>query len=185
MNYIDLILLLMLFGFLALGFFQGTIKLLIAIISFYVSIILASLYYSFLAEFFRTRLRTQGEGGQIIAYAIILLLGFLLLTVAGIYTFRYAKMPPSLDFVDRVVGTLFGFLLGGLLVGMTAEILHSFFVVRSPASGVSFPIMRSLQTTTRSSFLIVFFMDNVLPLIFTLVRPVLPAETGPIFRIRK
>jgi uncharacterized membrane protein required for colicin V production len=184
MNYIDLLLLLLVFGFLALGFFQGTIKILIAIISFYVSIVLASLYYQFVGAFFRQRFRTSGDGGQIIAYAIILVLAFMLLTVAGIYTFRYAKMPPSLDFIDRIIGTLFGFVLGGLIVGMTAEILYIFFVERSPASGVTFPIMRSLQSTTRASFLIVFFKDNVLPLIFSLVRPVLPAETGPLFRLQ-
>lgn len=184
MNYIDLLLLILMFGFLALGFFQGTIKLLIAIISFYVSIVLASLYFQFVGAFFRQRFRTSGDGSQIIAFAVILLVGFLLLTMAGIYTFRYAKMPASLDFVDRIVGTLFGLVLGGLIVGMTAEVLFLFFVDRSPASGISFPIMLSLQATTRSSFLVLFFKDNVLPLIFALVRPIMPAEAGSFFKLR-
>ncbi len=184
MNYIDLTLLVLMFAFLALGFFQGTIKLLIAIISFYVSIILASLYFQFVGAFFRQRFHTSGDGSQIIAFGIILLLGFLLLTTTGIYTFRYAKMPPSLDFIDRIIGTLFGLILGGLIVGMTAEVLYLFFVLRSPAGEVSFPIMRSFQSTTRSSFLVIFFKDSILPLILGLVRPVIPAEAWAFFNLQ-
>lgn len=45
MNLIDILFLLGVLGGLALGFFQGTIRLAIAIVSFYVSIILASLYF--------------------------------------------------------------------------------------------------------------------------------------------
>lgn len=184
MNLTDLTLLLLVFGFLALGFFQGTIKLLVAIISFYVSIILASLYFQSLGNVFRQRFGGSLEGGQISAFAVILLLGFLLLTLAGVYTFRYAQLPPSLDFLDRVLGTLLGLILGGLLVGMLAELLQIFFVDGSPARSITFPIMRSIQTSVRGSFLVSFFRSNVLPLIFALVGPFLPAEANIIFRLR-
>ena len=55
MNGIDVVFLLILLGGLALGFFQGTIKLLVAIIAFYVSIVLASLYFQAVGNFFRVR----------------------------------------------------------------------------------------------------------------------------------
>ncbi len=45
MNAIDLLFILLLLAGLAIGFFQGTIRLTIAIVSFYVSIVLASLYF--------------------------------------------------------------------------------------------------------------------------------------------
>lgn len=51
MNLIDILFLLGVLGGLALGFFQGTIRLAIAIVSFYVSIILASLYFQALGRF--------------------------------------------------------------------------------------------------------------------------------------
>lgn len=184
MNGTDLLFILLVLAFLALGFFQGTIKLLIAIISFYVSIILASLYFQIVGRFFRQRFGSTLEVGQITAFATILLIGFLLLTIAGLYTFRYAKMPLSLDFIDRIVGTLFGLVMGGLFLGMFAVVLQLLFIDRSPASSITFPIVRSLQTGVRSSFLVGFFSDTILPLIYATVRPVLPEGASFIFRVR-
>ncbi|MFN8476206.1 MAG: CvpA family protein [Kouleothrix sp.] len=45
MNVTDIVFILILLGGLALGFFQGTIRLIITIIAFYVGIVLASLYF--------------------------------------------------------------------------------------------------------------------------------------------
>ena len=95
MNLTDIVFILLVLAFLALGFFQGTIKLLIAIVSFYVSIILASLYFQLVGSFFRQRFRTNLEVGQITAFGVILMVAFLLLTFAGLYTFRYARLPAS------------------------------------------------------------------------------------------
>jgi membrane protein required for colicin V production len=55
MNAIDILYILLLLGGLALGFFQGTIKLLIAVIAFYVGLVLASLYYQVIGNFYRLR----------------------------------------------------------------------------------------------------------------------------------
>lgn len=183
MNLIDLMFILLLLGCLAIGFFQGTIRLTIAIISFYVSIWLASLYFRFLGAFFRQRLGSTPEVGDITAFATILLIGFLLLTSAGLYTFRYAKLPSSLDFIDRIVGTLLGLVLGGLILGMFAEVLSLLFIVRNPAAGITFPLVRWLQDSIRLSFLVSFFSSNVLPLIYQLLRPILPPDADVIFRV--
>jgi uncharacterized membrane protein required for colicin V production len=184
MNAIDLLFILLVLAGLAVGFFQGTIKLVIAIVSFYVSIVLASLYFQYVGRFFRQRFGTTLEIGQIVAFAVILLIAFLLLTLAGLYTFRYAKMPPSLDFIDRIVGTLLGLVMGALLLGIFASLLESLFVFRSPAGILTFPFMRAFQGAVRSSFLVSFFANNILPLIYASVQPVLPPETDLIFRGR-
>lgn len=184
MNFIDILFLLAVLGGLALGFFQGTIRLLIAIIAFYVSIILASLYFQSLGRFFRERFNTTTDVAQIVAFGVLLLISFLLLTVAGLYTFRYAKMPASLDFVDRIIGTLFGLVLGALFLGMLAVILEQLFVFRDTAGTITFPIVRAFQAGVRGSFLVQFFGNNILPLIYSTVRPVLPRESEIIFRLR-
>src|ERR1043166_7878220 len=106
MNFMDIVFILLLLGGLALGFFQGTIRLLIAIVAFYVGILLASLYFTTVGLIFQRRFHSTLYVGQITAFAIILLVSFLLLAIAGFYTFRYAKMPASLDFIDRIVGTI-------------------------------------------------------------------------------
>jgi membrane protein required for colicin V production len=184
MNGIDIVFILLVLAGLAVGFFQGTIKLVIAIIAFYVSIVLSSLYFQIVGRFFRERFGTTLEIGQITAFGIILLISFLLLTIAGLYTFRYAKMPASLDFVDRVLGTLLGLVMGALILGILASLLESLFVFRNPSGILTWPFMKAFQGAVRSSFLVSFFANNILPLIYGSVRPFLPAEADLIFRIR-
>src|SRR5262245_46425949 len=116
MNFVDLLFLLLLLGGLALGFFQGTIKLLVAIVAFYVGILLASLYFTTVGLTFMRRFNSSLQVGQITAFAVILLVAFLLLTVAGLYTFRYARLPSGLDFLDRMVGTVLGLVMAGLFL---------------------------------------------------------------------
>jgi len=184
MNLIDILFLLGVLGGLALGFFQGTIRLAIAIISFYISIILASLYFQSLGRFFRERFGTTFDVAQIVAFGIILLVAFLLITTASLYTFRYAKMPASLDFVDKIVGTLLGLVLGALFLGMLAIILEQLFVFRDTARDITFPIIRAFQDGVRGSVLVQFFANNILPLIYATVKPILPRETEIIFLVR-
>jgi membrane protein required for colicin V production len=184
MSLIDILFLLGVLGGLALGFFQGTIRLAIAIISFYISIILASLYFQSLGRFFRERFGTTFDVAQIVAFGIILLVAFLLITTASLYTFRYAKMPASLDFVDKIIGTLLGLVLGALFLGMLAIILEQLFVFRDTARDITFPIVRAFQDGVRGSVLVQFFANNILPLIYATVKPVLPRETEIIFLIR-
>jgi uncharacterized membrane protein required for colicin V production len=184
MNGIDLLFVLLLLGGLALGFFQGTVKLLIAIISFYVSIVLASLYFQAVGNFFRVRFRTSADVGQITAFGVVLLVSFLLLTVAGLYTFRYLRVPKSLDFIDKILGTLLGLFMAGLFLGMFAVLLRDLFIFRSPATEASLPIVILFQNGVRTSSMVSFFGNNILPLLYGLMRPILPAEAEIIFRIR-
>ena len=184
MNVTDLVFILILLGSLALGFFQGTVKLLIAIIAFYVGIVLASLYFQSVGNFFRVRFHSSPEVGQITAFAVVLVVSFLVLTGAGLYTFRYFRMPASLDFFDKILGTMLGLLMGALLMGILAILLKDLFVFRSPATSADLPFVISLQGSVRGSTLVRFFGDNILPLIYTSVRPVLPREADFIFRVQ-
>ena len=184
MNGIDIMFILILLGGLALGFFQGTIKLVIAIVAFYVGIILASLYFQAIGNFFRLRFRSSVEVGQITAFATVLLVSFLLLTIAGLYTFRYLRVPRSLDFLDKIVGTVFGLLMAALFMGMLAILLKDLFIYRSPATEASLPIVIAFQRGVRTSTLVDFFGNNILPLLYGFLRPILPAEAELIFRVQ-
>jgi uncharacterized membrane protein required for colicin V production len=182
MNFVDALFILLLLGGLALGFFQGTIKLLVTIIAFYVGIILASLYFTTVGVTFQRRFGSSLHVGQITAFAIILLVAFLLLTVAGIYTFRYARMPASLDFIDRIAGTMLGLVMACLLLGMLGVILKLLFY---GAIVADLPIIASFQGSVKGSFLVGFFSNQILPLIFVTVQPFLPSDAANIiFKIQ-
>ena len=184
MNFTDILFILLLLGCLALGFFQGTIRLVIAIVAFYIGIILASLYFTTVGLFFQRRFNSTLNVSQIMAFFIILLVAFFLLTIAGFYTFRYARMPASLDFVDRILGTLLGLLLGVLFLGIFAIVLKDLFVYQDVAGSITFPIMRAFQSSVRSSLLRPIFSDQILPLIYQTVAPVLPRDASIIFRFQ-
>src|SRR5262249_16147956 len=98
MNGIALLYIILLLSCLALAFSTGPIPLLFAIVPVSVGIILASLYFTTVGLFLQRRFNSTLYVGQITAFALILLVAFLLLAIAGFYTFRYAKMPASLDF---------------------------------------------------------------------------------------
>lgn len=183
MNLIDLLFLLILLGGLALGFFQGTVKFAIAIVAFYVGIVLASLYFQSVGNFFRVKFNSSAEVGQITAFGTVLAISFLLLTVAGLYTFRYFRMPTSLDFLDKILGTLLGLCMAALFMGILAVLLKDLFVFRNPAGDAGLPVIKAFQSSVRSSTLVAFFGNNILPLIYSSLRPVLPREAEIIFRV--
>lgn len=183
MNAVDILFILLLLGGLAIGFFHGTIRLAISIVALYVSIVLASLYFQVVGNFFRTRMGTSLEAGQVVAFAMIMLVSFLLLTIAGLYTFRYARIPAGLDFIDRIIGLLLGLVLSGLLLGMLALILKDLFIDMNTARSLNFPITQWFQGSARTSLLLRFFAGNILPLIYATLQPFLPAESALIFRL--
>lgn len=184
LNAIDLLFILLVLGGMALGFFQGTIRLVIAIVAFYVGIVLASLYFQVVGNFFRIQFRSSLQVGQITAFAVILLVAFIVLTIAGIYTFRYARVPAVLDFLDRIVGTILGLLLAALFLGILASVLQLLFVNQNVAGTITFPIMRAFQNSVRGSVLVVVFGDQILPLIYAMVQPLLPGEARYIFQVQ-
>ncbi len=184
MNLVDVFMLFLLVAALGVGFFNGTIRLVIVLIAFYISIILGSLYFELLGTFFRQRFRSTLAVGQITAFAVVLLISFIVLTAAGLYTFRYAKVPRAFDFFDRIVGTLVGLVLGGFIIGMFASLLMALFVANNPGALLTWPLMRSLQSGVRESFMVRFFADSILPLIYSVVRPLLPNAADIIFRVR-
>jgi hypothetical protein len=95
-----------------------------------------------------------------------------------------ATVPASLDFFDKIIGTLLGLLLGALFMGLLAILLKDLFVFRSPASEAGLPIIVSFQGGVRSSTLVTFFGERLFPLLYRTVRLILPSEADFIFRVQ-
>jgi uncharacterized membrane protein required for colicin V production len=173
MNVTDIIFILLLFGGLALGFFQGTIRLVIAVVAFYVAIILASLYFPTVGLWLQQRFDSSLYVGQIIAFTLVLLISFGVLTAAGLYTFRYAAFPESLAFIDRTLGVFLGLIMGALFLGILANILIKLFY---PSIGDlnDLPLMVGIQKSVRGSGMVKFFSSYILQLILSIVYPFLP-----------
>jgi membrane protein required for colicin V production len=143
--------------------------------------VLASLYFRFLAVFF-TRRGTTSQIAESISFFVILLLCFVVLFAAGVYTFRYARMPGRLDYLDRIVGTLLGLLLAALVSVVLAMVLNYAFVRNDPAASASMPLTRGFQASVRSSALSPLLLEFVLPRLYRSVAPFLPDAAQPFFR---
>jgi len=183
MNGIDLFFILLVVGSLLIGIFEGTIRLAIAIIVLYVSIVLASLYFQPMGEFLRVRFHSTQYAAQLTGFALILIVSFVLLLLAGLYTFRYVRMPSALEFLDRIIGSLLGLLLGGVVLGMLALLMRDIFVYQSLSATMNYPIIVNLENSTRSSLLIDIFHGYVLPVIYNTLDPFLPPEANIIFKL--
>lgn len=183
MNVIDLLFVVLFFGALAAGFFQGTVRLVLIILSFYLSTVLASLYYQSLADIFVRELGGQRFVSQYVAFALIHLFSFIILTFVGIYSFRYVHTPHHLEMIDRIVGTALGLVMGGMILGLSAVLLWNLFIVRGFGT-IEYPITRWLGGQIGASLMLRFFANAVLPSLYEIVDPVLPDAARIIFQVQ-
>ena len=126
--------------------------------------------------FFHAVLAASGDDARGAALTIL----FILLTAAGIYTFRYAQLPGQLQYLDRIVGTVLGMVLGALIVGIVATLLYNLMIVRG-GRNIEFPIMRALGSSVATSSILQYFSQFLLPQTYALLDPVLPDGAALIF----
>jgi uncharacterized membrane protein required for colicin V production len=180
MNFIDALCILLFITSIAVGFFQGMIRLFVLLVALYLSLVLASLYYTAVGEWLVRSFGTQRYVGQYVGFTLVLFIGFLLLAAAGVYTFRYARLPGGLEYLDRIGGVVLGMALGVFFIGTFAAVLYNLMIVRG-GSTIDFPLMRSLGSAVGSSFLVRYFSTELLPLVYAILDPVLPDGARLIF----
>lgn len=183
MNLMDILMLLLFFGTLATGFFQGALRLLVLILAFYLALVLASLYYPALGEFFVRNFDADRFVGQYLAFFLVLFLSFVLLVIAGLYTFRYVRLTGSLDYIDRIVGTFLGLLFGALVAGIVAALLWNLMMLRG-GRNIDLPLFRLLGNSVANSFVLQYFSTVVLPLVYNFLDPILPEGADIIFVVQ-
>jgi membrane protein required for colicin V production len=170
-HLIDLFFIFAFMGFLFLGFSHGMIRMTILIVTFYLSLVLATLYFEPLGAYLKVKFDSSRTFADFTGFTLILLLGYLLLASAGLYTFRYAKIPGQLQYVDRIVGTVLSIILAVLVLGILAVIL-----TQIRWAGVDLPLAKWFQKTVNKSELIGLFKNYLLPHLYYYVAPILPND---------
>jgi membrane protein required for colicin V production len=183
MNIMDILFILLFFGMLIVGFFQGMVRIIVLILAFYLALVLASLYYPALGEFFVRNFDAQRFVGQYVAFFLVLMLSFILLALAGIYTFRYFRMPGSLEYLDRIGGTLLGLVFGSMVIGILAVLLYNLMVVRG-GRNIDLPLFRAFGNAIANSFVMGYFANEILPLTYNFLDPILPEGANFLFRVQ-
>lgn len=180
MNFIDVLFILTFFGILSAGFFQGMIRLIVLIAALYLSVVLSSLYYASLGEFFVRRFAADRYVGQYTAFFLVLLVAFLFLSIAGLYTFRYWRIPGSLQYLDRIIGTLLGMFLGTLVIGIFATLLFNLMIYRG-GRNIDLPLFQAIGNSVANSVMVRYFSNTLLPLVYNTVDPFLPEGADLLF----
>lgn len=178
--FIDLLFLFLLVGILIISFFQGVIRMTILLVSFYLSIVLASLWFRPFGAFLKKSFHSTIYVGQYVAFALILLVGLAAISAAGLYTFRYAKVPGRFLMVDHIIGVLMGLVLAGLVLGIFAVLLWNLMVERGGCS-IDFPVVKWLCRSIRNSFLLGYFARHILTKTYSIADPVLPDDVRILF----
>ncbi|NTV63084.1 MAG: CvpA family protein [Oscillochloris sp.] len=180
MNFIDVVFLLLFITSVVVGFFQGMIRLFVLLAALYLSLVLASLYYTSVGQWLIQNFGSQRFVAQYVGFVLVFFFGFLLLAAAGLYTFRYAHLPGSLKYLDHIGGVILGMLLGVFFIGTFAAVLYNLMIVRGGRT-IDFPLMRSLGSGVANSFLLRFFAGDLLSLVYNILDPVLPDGARLIF----
>ena len=182
MAFVDVVMLLMVIICLFFGFFKGVVKISLAIITFYLSIVIASLYFHFVAVAIAKNSKTSLQVLDMLSFLILLIVCFMILLWAALYTFRYVQIGGRVQYLDKMIGSFLGLLLGAIMASVFAMMLRYLFItVNSPAT-LDFPAMRFLQQSTANSVLKNVFLDIILPILYAPISPIMPDSADLIFR---
>lgn len=181
MPFVDILLLLFVVFGLFYGFFQGMLKVGIAILVFYLTIVLSSLYYRPLALMISKNSTTPFQVLEMLAFLSLLFVLFFILLAVASYTFRYLKIDGRLQYIDKVIGTFLGLVLGAMIASIFAMMLRYLFTTNA-AAVLDYPAMRFLQASTKASALKDIFLNIILPLIYGPISPIMPDSADALFR---
>lgn len=182
MAFVDVMMLLMVIICLFFGFFKGVVKMSLAIATFYLAIVIASLYFRFISQGLAKNSKTSLQVLDMLSFLLLLIVCYIILFWAALYTFRYVHVGGRIQYLDKVLGSFLGLILGAIMASVFAMMLRYLFITANAPATLNFPAMTFLQQSTANSVLIRVFLDIVLPILYAPIGPILPESADLIFR---
>lgn len=156
MNWLDIVVIVMLIVPTLIGFKRGLIGTVVPLIGIILGIVLAGRFYGSIADWLSTWLHSPSQA-RIVGFIIIFVLVMVAMAVLAAVLRRFLGLL-LLGWVDKLAGLVFGFLIGGLVMGAVLALASKFF----PAAA---------ESTIQGSALASFLLDK-----FPLVLYFLPSE---------
>lgn len=141
MTFFDLILLLILFGFVWFGFWFGLIHSLGGILGVVLGAVLATRWYEFAAQRLLFLFGSNLVAAKIVCFVVLFILIWrLVIIIVSLINrlFDFLTFLPFLKAVNRLAGAIFGFLEGALVLGLIL-----FFLTRFPIGSFSDLVSKS------------------------------------------
>lgn len=172
--FLDILFTFFVFGAVTFGFFYGIIRVIVVLVTLYVSLVLASLYFTSLGLFLENRYDLTLEIARLLSFAFVMLTSFSLLSIVGLYTFRHTRLPPKLQHFERLSGVLFGIVLAILFIGILALFFWNFALERAANHDPSAPFTTWLDRSIFDSLVVQYVGIQIAPDVSSMVGPFLP-----------
>ena len=132
MNWLDILILLSILGYVWGGFMTGLIQSIGGLVGLFVGTVVASRTYDHFGNLLAALFRGNGVVGDIVAFILIFLIVSRLIGLAFFLVnkmFNFIAIVPGMKLMNRLGGALFGLIEGGLFAGITLQ-----FMSRLPVS---------------------------------------------------
>ncbi|MDD3102220.1 MAG: CvpA family protein [Patescibacteria group bacterium] len=129
MTFFDLVLLLVLFGFIWFNFWQGLVTSLGGIISLILGVTFATRWYDIIASNFLVSIIHNQNISRLIAFILIFIIArFIVILIFKIINkiFDLLSLIPFLQPINHLGGGIFGLIEGGLSIGLVLDFLSKF-----------------------------------------------------------
>ncbi len=177
---IDLVLLLVLCGFLFLGVLQGAIRRLLGIGSNLAAFVLAANLRDPVGDFLSHNWVQFGlDYNRLLAFVIIFLVVNVVATILIQVFYKRVDISAEHPITDDVVGGLLG-LLQGFLVLLTVAIIFNSYTLPAALPG-DFTQVRDAQNLVQQSHIAGALKDHLAPLFVHVLGPLLPSDLVSVF----
>jgi len=134
MSTFDIILLVILAGFVINGLFKGLIRTVGRIIGLIVGAFVASHYYLILFNWGKGLANGQDNAAKAIAFIVLFVVAAWLVDVLFLFlqkAFKFVAIIPGTKFIDNILGAVFGFAEGAIFLGLILMVISKYALITS------------------------------------------------------
>jgi uncharacterized membrane protein required for colicin V production len=173
-NPFDVIIIVVLLGGVFLGMLRGLVRMVLNLIVLYVGAVLAVTFHMPVANYIYTIFAFPRRVCISLAFVLILLITYALLTFVIRRTYRDTELP-GIRQLDQLGGLIVGFLVTALWIGLGILVI-SFFLSAAPSGTEG--IQKNMITFFRRSAMVDMFY-RFLPVALATLRPWMPKGIPP------
>ena len=134
MSTFDIILLVILAGFVINGLFKGLIRTVGRIIGLIVGAFVASHYYLSLYELGKGLANGHDSTAKAISFIVLFVVAAWIVDVIFLFlqkAFKFVAIIPGSKFIDNILGAIFGFVGGAIFLGLILLVISKYAIITS------------------------------------------------------
>lgn len=176
MATIDLLFSFLLIGALIVGFFHGTLHATILLLTFYLCLIISSLYFPLVSTILARKFESETFVAEYVSFILLLVSSFTFFAIAFLHTFQAIRPQGKFALLDRIVGAFIGLFLATLFIIVLTVVLWNLLITRQAAQFPT-PIMQFLGQNVQHSRYIDYLGMSTSTQVNNYLQQILPEES--------